>query len=430
MDKATTGAVLGTILGLAAGVGGMIAFAPRDDGRLEEMEHKVATVDADLKKLQDERDELRRSLEKANRDVESGRQLAETAGDLMDEKGRHEARARELEAELKALKETAGEERRQNEARIKRLEKVLADNGITQHLSDEEIAARINALEVEFNTAFGGKNKKAAMESLWAIQALGPRSYDKAIELWRKLAEDFGLNPWGEGPKELGMTMQDYVSLISEWGLVEKGLTDPSVPSDFRVASIYGTPWWSSEDPDKRAKLLGEILLTGSGYEVEAAIDALGDINSNSATRYLIDYLARNRDNPKARKLCISELAAKNTPDAWAGIEDAAQHDKDEDVRKHAQTAVDSNNVSVAGIRITFVDANSQGALAGIKLGDILTHYNAVRVKTIADINTAKAQVAEGESVKVTVRRGADDLTLTLGPGMIGINGVAVNPKE
>ena len=69
-------------------------------------------------------------------------------------------------------------------------------------------------------------------------------------------------------------------------------------------------------------------------------------------------------------------------------------------------------------------------ALAGILLGDILTHYNGVRVKTISDVNMAKRDVEEGQTVKVIVWRGDKEITLSLGPGQIGINGVAVEPKE
>jgi membrane-associated protease RseP (regulator of RpoE activity) len=218
--------------------------------------------------------------------------------------------------------------------------------------------------------------------------------------------------------------------MISQWGLVEKGLTDPESGGDFRIYSIYATPWWSSEDSGKRARLVGGVLLNSSGYESRAAAEALRDINDPTTVQYLADYVAQNRDNPEGRKFAITILAGKDTDAAWAAIADAAQHDNDESVRKHAQDQLDGRNVAVAGVRITSVGAESQGALAGIKVGDILTHYNETRVKTIQDIITARDAVGEGESVKVVVRRGAQDLTLTLGPGQIGINGVAVAPKE
>src|SRR5690606_6264191 len=129
--------------------------------------------------------------------------------------------------------------------------------------------------EATFNTAFRGKDKKASMEALWEIQKLGPRAYDKAIEIWLQLAGDYGLGEkFGNGPNELGMTFQEYTSLVREWGLVERGLTDAGVDDTFRINAIYSAPWWSSEDADMRAKLVGTVLLGSRGYESSAAVTA------------------------------------------------------------------------------------------------------------------------------------------------------------
>lgn len=430
MDKATTAAVLGTILGLAAGVAGMLAFGPRDDGRSEEQEHRVATLDADLKKQQQEMEELRKQLTDANRKAESAGSFADELDRAARDKSDAQQRAETLKKELDALKGSSAEEQRQNAARIAELERILSENGITEHLSDEVVAERMQKLEATFNTAFGGRDKKGAMESLWQLQALGPRAYDKSIELWRKMAEDYGLNPFGQGPNTLGLQFQDYVSLISSWGLVQTALTDPDMAADFRIAAIYAAPWWASQDPGERARLVGAVLLRSSGYESRAAMEALRDIDSPESVRYLIDYLAQNRDNPAGRKQAIDTLAGKGTPEALAAIEDAAKHDVDESVRAHAQSALEASKVSIAGVRITTVGADSQGALAGIKVGDIMTHYNGVRVKTIAEIIAARDAAPADSSVKVIVRRGNEDLALTLAPGPIGINGVAVAPKE
>jgi hypothetical protein len=432
MDKATTSAILGTILGLAAGVGGMLAFGPpRDDGRAEELTQQAATRDAELVNKEKEIDRLAAELDDANFKAEIAKKLADELELKTSAKLEAEDRANSLQEELDRLKGGTAEDTRQKDARIEALEKILADHGITEHLSDAEIAQRMAKFEGAFNTALTGKDKVAAMEALWRVQGLGPRAYDKAIELWQQVANDFGMgDKFGQGPNTLGLTFQDYTALIREWGIIEKGLTDPKIDMTFRLNAIYSAPWWSSEDAGMRANLVGNILLSSKGYESQAATEALKDIESPASVRYLSDYVAQNRDNPENRIRALTTLAGKDTPDAWSAIEDAAKNDIDESVRKFAQQLLDGRNVSVAGIRITFVDANSQGALAGIKIGDILTHYNGERVKTLGEVNTAKGKVGEGQSVKVVVRRGADDLTLTLGPGMIGINGVSVAPKE
>lgn len=433
MDKATTSSVVGTILGLVAGIGGMLLFSPKpaDDSGLSDRVTEIAR----------ERDDAvseREKSEAALADASAKQKLAEqTARELADElsnkadaKGDAADEAKALQAKLDKLKAETDEALRQKNARIDKLEGVLDDNGIFEYLSDEEIAARIVELDAAFNTAFTGKDKKAAMQALWDLQKLGPKGYDKSIEVWKKMAEDFGLDPWGEGPGEMGLNMQEYVSLISNFGLIEYGLTNPDVDSSFRIAGIYGLPWWSNEDSAKRAELAGNALLRGSGYESVAAVEALKDINDPSSARYLADYVTSNSDNPAARKAAVMVLAQKNTEVAWAAIKDAAESDPDESVKQAAQGAMQLKDPAVAGVLINFVADESQAALAGIKLGDIMTHYNGVRIKTLNDINTAKADVEPGQNVQVVVHREGKDVTLTLGPGQIGINGVAVTPKE
>ena len=433
MDKATTSSVVGTILGLVAGIGGMLLFSlkPADDSGLRNRVTEIAR----------ERDDAvseREKSEAALADASAKQKLAEqTARELADElskktdaKGDASDAAKALQAKLDKLKAETDEALRQKDARIDKLEGVLDDNGIFEYLSDEEIAARIVELDAAFSTAFTGKDKKAAMQALWDLQKLGPKGYDKSIEVWKKMAEDFGLDPWGEGPGELGLNMQEYVSLISNFGLIEYGLTNPDVDSSFRIAGIYGLPWWSNEDSAKRAELAGNALLRGSGYESVAAVEALKDINDPSSARYLADYVTSNSDNPAARKAAVMVLAQKNTEVAWAAIKDAAESDPDEGVKQAAQGAMQLKDPAVAGVLINFVADESQAALAGIKLGDIMTHYNGVRIKTLNDINTAKADVEPGQNVQVVVHREGKDVTLTLGPGQIGINGVAVTPKE
>ena len=433
MDKPTIASILGTILGLAAGIGGMLLFSQQPAGDNTELNNKLAAAIR-------ERDEAAKAAEDAQRALDEGngklKMIEQANRDLADEldrqagkNGGDAARAKALQDELDKLKSDTAEAQRQNKARIETLEGMLTEHGIFEFLSDEEVAKRVTELKATFETAFAGKDKAAAMAALRDLQKLGPRAYDDAIEVWRKMAEDFGLDPWGAGPGELGMTFQDYVSLINNFGIVEYGLTDPDVGSDFRIASIYNLPWWSNESASKRAQLAGDALSKAKGYEAQAAVDALKDIADPSTARYLADYVRSNADNPDARKAAILALAMKNTDEGWAAVQFAAENDADPGVKEAAQSAMNQKDVPVAGVLITQVIAEYQAALAGIKVGDIMTHYNGVRVKKLEDVNNAKKDVAEGATVQVIVRRGDKDVTLTLGSGMIGINGVAVAPK-
>jgi hypothetical protein len=268
------------------------------------------------------------------------------------------------------------------------------------------------------------------MQAMWDMQKLGPKAYNDVIELWQKMADDYGLDPWGQGPGTMGMTMQEYISLITKFDLLEYGLTAADGNPAFRINALYGLPWWANEDAGKRAKLAGDVLGKSQGYEAQAAIEALREIPDPSSARYLSDYLSSNTDNAPARKAAIMALAQKDTAAGWAAIEDAAANDPDTGVKEAAQAALLQKNVTVAGVLITQVLPEYQAALAGIKVGDILTHYNGDRIKTMAELTTAKGKVTEGQAVQVIVHRGSDDVTLTLGSGMIGINGINVAPKD
>lgn len=436
MDKTTTATILGTILGLAAGVAGMVFFGPAADHSDDVAELEERMID-----LTRERNETRDALKQAEKladdaEAERDRQI-KISNELSDElrrkgeaTGAEADKIEELQKGLDELKRETDERLRLKNARIDKLEGLLEDNGILEHLSDEEIQARIENLNGSFDTAFTNRDKKAAMEALWDMQKLGPRAYDTTIEAWRRLAEDFGLAPWGEGPGEMDMNMQEFVSLIGNFGLIEHGLTDQDVDPAFRINSIYALPWWNGEAPGKRARLAGDVLSRGEGYELEAAVGALRDINDPTTARYLSDFLLQDSSNPGARSLAVTVLAAKNTPGGWATIEDIAESDPDESVRQAARQALAQRDAEVAGILITQVIEDYQAALAGIKLGDILTHYNGVRVKSLSDVNNAKGEVEPGQSVEVIVRRGGEDVTLTVGEGTIGINGVSVTPKD
>jgi len=430
MDRATTSAILGTVLGLAAGILGMYFLGARDAGdRTEELSARIAQAEGDHNALKGENADLRAEIDRLRRDAGAAHEIADEFERLAKDKADAVVEARELKEELRALKGAGSESGRQAAARIEQLQALLEKYGIYDHLSPEEIKARLAMHKSEFETAFATKDKKALLDSLWQLQKLGPAAYDTAIELWRMAAADYGLNPFGQGPKTLGLTFQEYVSLISSFGLIEKGLTDPAVAMDFRIASLYSLPWWSSESAEARARLAGDALKSAKGYEITAALEALRDIPDPQSVRYLSEFLAGNTDNAAARSAAINSLAVKNTPQAWAAIEHAAQHDPDESVRKAAQNRLATRNPGVEGVMITWVGADSQGALAGIKVGDVLTHYNGERVRTLEDVNKAKLAVGEDQTVTVLVRRGSEDLSLQLGPGMIGINGTAVAPK-
>ena len=57
------------------------------------------------------------------------------------------------------------------------------------------------------------------------------------------------------------------------------------------------------------------------------------------------------------------------------------------------------------GILVIQIDKNSPAAKAGLRRGDIITHYNGIAVSTVSDINAAKGNAKAGDSATVTVYR-------------------------
>lgn len=373
--------------------------------------------------------ELARVKEAHSKDNRSASEIAENDERLAREKGEANDRADKAEAELRKLKNASEDERRAAQAEAERLKAVLEKNGIYEHLTPEEIQARMKDGEERFRRGLEGKDKQAVMKALADLQKLGPTAYEKCIEMWQLASEDYGTGEnWGKGPNTLGLNMQEYVSLISNFELIKYGITEGK-NEGFKINALYGLEWRANEPAADRAKLAGDALMNSQGYTAQAAIQALSGIPDPSSTRYLSDYLSRNADNAEARKTAIQVLAQKNTPEGWAAIDKAAASDSDESVREAAKQASLVRNPKATGVMITWVDANGQGALAGIKVGDIMISYNGKVIKQLQDINEAKKSVAAGESAPVKIVRGETTLELTLASGMIGINGVAVTAK-
>ncbi len=373
--------------------------------------------------------ELARVKAAKAKDGDNSGQIAADHERLAREKGEANDRADKAEAELRKAKGSADDDKRLSQAEIDRLKGVLEKNGIYEHLSPEEIQARMKDGEDRFRRAMDGKDKQGVMKALADLQKLGPTAYEKCIEMWQLASEDYGTGEnWGKGPNTLGLNMQEYVSLISNFELIKYGITEGK-NEGFKINALYGLEWRANEPAADRAKLAGDALMNSQGYTAQAAIQALSGIPDPSSTRYLSDYLSKNADNAEARKTAIQVLAQKNTPEGWAAIDKAAASDSDESVREAAKQASLVRNPKATGVMITWVDANGQGALAGIKVGDIMISYNGKVIKQLSDINEAKKSVAAGESAPVKIVRGETTLELTLASGMIGINGTAVTAK-
>ncbi|MHC4840103.1 MAG: HEAT repeat domain-containing protein [Planctomycetota bacterium] len=435
MSNGTISAILGTVIGLGAGVAGMVAFGNVDQGADEEF----AVVSKRNVDLTNERDDLEgqlaamdKELRKLKEELANARKVADELANEREENPNGDAADLSKKAlEAKDAKGAAEEALRIAQAKLEKYEDLMLENGIYEFLTPEQLEARKQEFEAKFETAIAGKDKVAAMEAVKALQMLGPKFFDDAIAMWGVLAADYGVSEnWGKGPGELGMSMQEFVSLVPSFEMIEYALTNSKVDSKFRESMLYGLEWRTDEDAAKRTELAGNVLLSSSDGEANGAINALRAIDSPATVRYLTDYVSGNTDSPEGRQAAIRALQTKDTDEAWAAIESASRNDPDPEVKKTAGKAMATRGVSVAGVMITFVDPNAQAGIAGIKLGDIMTKYNGKPTLKLSDINEAKKSVKDGQSVPVVLYRDGKYINLTIGPGQIGINGTEVKPKK
>lgn len=435
MSNGTVAAILGTVIGLGAGVGGMVVFGNTDDG----LEEDFSTLSQNNVKLTREKNELEgdlagleNELRKVREELKNANKVAdELAAEREDNPNAEAADAAKSAIEAKDAKTAGDEALRQATAKIDAYEDLMLENGIYEFLTPEELEARRTELRGNFDTAIAGKDKKVAMDALRELQKLGPKFFTEAIEMWNVLAADYGSGKdWGQGPGELGMTMQEFVSLVPNFDLVEAALRDPNADTTFRQSVLFGLGWRSEVDAGIRTELAGNVLLGGSNEEARGAIQALGSIRNPGTVRYLSDFISSNTDNPDGRTEAIGALQRKDTDEAWAAIENAAQNDTDPKVKEAAKKALATKNVAVAGLLINWVGKDGQASLVGIRTGDILTKYHNKTIRNISDITEAKKTVSEGQSVAVVIYRDGKYLTLTIGPGQIGINGTEVKPKK
>jgi hypothetical protein len=74
-------------------------------------------------------------------------------------------------------------------------------------------------------------------------------------------------------------------------------------------------------------------------------------------------------------------------------------------------------------VKVTAVSDDFQAGQAGMQVGDIITHYNGVAVKSLQDLVKEIGKTSAEDSVTVTAIRNGRTLTFNLKGGRMGING-------
>jgi S1-C subfamily serine protease len=84
------------------------------------------------------------------------------------------------------------------------------------------------------------------------------------------------------------------------------------------------------------------------------------------------------------------------------------------------QAAANAPRVPVVAVK--GIVANSQAARLGLQRGDVIVSYGGAAVTSIQDFTTMRgAEAADGPAREIVVRRGNDELTFPITPGMFGV---------
>jgi hypothetical protein len=429
MDKASIAAVMGTVLGLVGGVAGMLWFwAPdQDDAQLAHLESRIGDLNNTLSQYGEEHARLTQKLEEERRKSAAVEGLSADHERLAGEKADAEAKVVSLRAERDDLRARTTEQQRQHEARIRRLERVLSEHGIVDHLTDEEVAGHVQRLTAEFRAAMEAGEKSRLLDAFHELQRYGPRAWDRVIELWYELP--LAADDESEAPP-VEFTREELEGLISQVGVLRMALSDREVPEAFRVYALLSVRRFAGHDDAELARLAGNVLLNSEDFEAEAAVTALADLNDPAGVRFLADFAGTDRRSTAARVQAMEVLARFGTAEAMEALKDAAEHDPEESVRDRAKELLAEGYADVAGVRVTWVDPEGQAALAGIRVGDVLTRYNDVEVLSISALVAERDRAEGAESVKAEIHRDGETLELTLAPGALGLNGVSVRSRE
>jgi membrane-associated protease RseP (regulator of RpoE activity) len=81
-----------------------------------------------------------------------------------------------------------------------------------------------------------------------------------------------------------------------------------------------------------------------------------------------------------------------------------------------------ANAPRVPVVAVKGIVANSQAARLGLQRGDVIVSYGGAAVASVQDFTTMRgAEAADGPAREIVVRRGNDELTFPLAPGMFGV---------
>jgi hypothetical protein len=290
-------------------------------------------------------------------------------------------------------------------------------------LLPEAIKARLEKVPAEIKGLFKAKDGKGVIALLRELGQLGPLAGKTALGLAFRVAQSI------DDDNPIGVNVQDFHKAVRSGDFPELYKVALENPKDYDVTlrrlAARELPWTDLDG-------VNAIFLTQLATETDRElVGILAEALSERPTQENVDPIAdalRVQPNPRVRSMLVQALAAIPGEQATRALATYLPGETDPDVKEDAENSLRARLATVAGYLVTSVREQSQGAIAGIKVGDIVTTFGGKAINSMDDLENAKGNVLPEDQVRIGISRDGQALQVTIKGPRIGIEGRFVQP--
>src|SRR5713226_6855662 len=164
----------------------------------------------------------------------------------------------------------------------------------------------------------------------------------------------------------------------------------------FKVVEPPGSP------ADKAGLVGGDIVTTFDGRSVKGSDEMMGLLRQTPVGKTVEVIYLRDGETKKTQLTTISEDEFDQLNDAF---DDRPQGKGKLGFESYRTTQVSMPETKTYGVRIDWVEPNGPAMLFGIKVGDIITEFDGVPIRTSAELLSRVRRAIPYNTVKVVVSR-------------------------
>ncbi|NUQ34482.1 MAG: PDZ domain-containing protein [Planctomycetaceae bacterium] len=425
MDKLLAGLLVGVFGGAALGTfvfGPLMNPAQMDENHpvRKQFENELATERNKVTEAQ----RKAATLEQKNRELKNDAEAADRT--LQTEREQYEILANEkasLLGEVEALRQKT-----RNLPSV--AEPVLTPE--QREAQRQQNIARAQAAHAAVKSAIEGGDKKAVLAAMKELLATGPDGYEEYFQAY--MAVSAVGNPWdNDSTNSLGVNIHEYGQLMSDeacnYALAN---VNGDVPDGVRVSAawhyFFSSQAKGKSTDDMMALLVGLLKSTTDEEMIETVVVMFSFLKDPACIPHLDQVASNVAYSQKLRVLATDRFKDYDTPDVVVILKRLAL-DPNEGVKSKAKSILVKFDPPITGFYVVDLYPGQQAAVAGILEGDIVTSFNGQPVTDMASIAQLQKNAPSDQAVTVEVYRNGATIPVTVAPGELGINGVAVTKK-